>query len=145
MSKRINPIQKALYKKSRKQGKSKEQSLLDAGYSPVTARVQNKNLRVDKVGDAEIAQELKAKDITVDWVVEQLTLEITAPDAKASDRIRVKELLGKYINMFKDAQPSQTFVFAGDIVKDLPPLSVEQVKQAIDVTPDIPSTCATDP
>lgn len=100
--KHIDKIKKHKYKQARLQGKTIEQSLKDAGYSDKTARHKNSSLSVARVGDKEILDKMLAKDITVDWIVDQLIQELSAPDAKASDRVRVKELLGKYIKMFQD-------------------------------------------
>jgi len=121
--KNIDPIKKAKYKSARKQGNSIVQSLKDAGYSNSVAHKSSDNTVV-KVCDQEIVNELRAKDITVDWVVQQLSNELLAPDCRASDRIRVKELLGKYINMFKDNSLQVYNPVFNLVLDDLPPLPV---------------------
>lgn len=110
MPKQIDKIRKAKYKVSRLQGNSIVQSLRNSGYSEGVARKSSFN-GVVKVSEQELMNEFKASNISVEWVIEQLTQELTQPDCKASDRIRVKELLGKYLNMFKDTQIQQISVF----------------------------------
>jgi len=101
----LDKIRKAQYKQSRLSGKSKARSLLDAGYRESTAYHDAKNNALVKTCEQELMEEVKANEITVEWVIEGLTKELLAPDAKAADRIRVRELLGKYLKMFQDAQP----------------------------------------
>ena len=132
MPKQVDKIRKAKYKASRLQGNSIAQSLRDAGYSEGRARISSGNTIV-KVSEPEIMNEIKASDITVEWVVNRLTQELVAPDAKASDRIRVSELLGKYLNMFKDTQNTQVIVFNDDITRDLPPIDISQEKPSGDI------------
>ena len=40
-------------------------------------------------------------------MVNRLTQELGAIDCKASDRIRIAELLGRYLNMFRDNVTAQ--------------------------------------
>lgn len=126
MPKQVDQLKKERYKKARLQGKSIVSSLEQAGYAESTAR-QSSFVTASKQGEAELMAQVKASDITVDWVVNQLTKELVSKDAKASDRIRVSELLGKYLNMFKDSQSTQVIVFNEDITKDLPKLVVTPV------------------
>ena len=122
--KQIDKLRKAKYKQSRLRGNSIAQSLRDANYTEGTARKSSAN-GVAKVSEQELMNEIKAKDITVDWVIDQLTKELGMPDCKASDRIKVKELLGKYLNMFKDNNIQQVAVF-------LDPTMQEDAKKVID-------------
>lgn len=121
MSKQIDPIKKARYKQARLSGKDKKNSMLEAGYALSTA-IQSPSMTVVKQSELEIASELKAKDITVEWVIEGLSKELTAEDSKASDRIRARELIGKWLNIFKDIQIQNNTVFTNDMIKDLPPI-----------------------
>jgi len=123
MGYKVDPIRTALVKKARLEGKTKAQALRDAGYkeSAIIGNVTRKKTIIN--ADREILAEMKAKDINVDWVVNQLTKELGLPDCKASDRIRVKELLGKYLGMFKDNNITQVAVFNGlteQDIRDLP-------------------------
>lgn len=124
MSNKLDPLKKERYKQSRLQGKNKAQSMLDVGCAKTTAYHDSKDSVLVKTCEQELMNEVKASDITVEWVVNQLTKELVAPDAKASDRIRVSELLGKYIAMFNDNKPLQVNLFTGDMLKDLPPIDV---------------------
>jgi len=120
LSKQIDPIKKAKYKISRKRGKSITQSLKDAGYAIGSAEGRNSDLSVVKVGDKEILNELMAKDVTVEWVINKLGTELAAIDAKASDRVRILELLGKWLQMFKDNEAKQTIaIFDGALIEKL--------------------------
>ena len=123
MPKQIDKLKKEKYKQSRLEGKSIKGSLLEAGYSEGHARRSSSN-KIVKEGETEIMNEVKASDITVEWVVNRLTQELVAPDAKASDRIRVSELLGKYLNMFKDNNTVNVALFDNSMLKDLPPIDV---------------------
>jgi phage terminase small subunit len=124
--KQVDKLKKAKYKKARLEGNSIAQSLRNAGYSEGTAQVSSDNAVV-RQAEPELMAMVKASDITIDWVVNRLTQELVAKDAKASDRIRVSELLGKYLNMFKDSQSTQVIVFNEDITKDLPKLVITPV------------------
>jgi len=122
--KRIDKLRKVKYKASRLQGNSIAQALRDSGYSEGVARKSSFNAVV-KVSEREIMNTLKASDLSVDWVVGKLNTELENIHAKSSDRVRILELLGKYLNMFKDANTTQTIVFTGDMIKDLPPIDIE--------------------
>lgn len=134
MPKQVDKLKAEKYKQARLEGNSIAKSLRDSGYAPSTAR-QSSFVTVAKQGEAELMAQVKASDITVEWVVNRLTQELVAPDAKASDRIRVSELLGKYLNMFKDTQNTQLIVFNEDITRDLPPIDISQAKPRDDTKP----------
>lgn len=121
--KQIDKLKKIKYKASRLQGKSIAGSLRDAGYSEGRARISSGNTIV-KVSEQELMNEVKANKVTVEWVIEGLTNELVAKDAKASDRIRVRELLGKYLKMFNDNNIQQTAIF-------LDTKAIEDAKQII--------------
>ena len=127
MPKQVDKIKKERYKQERLRGNSIAQSLQNSGYAPSTAR-QSSFVTVSKQGEAELMAQVKASDITVGWVIDRLTQELVAPDAKASDRIRVSELLGKYLNMFKDSTATQVNVNINDTIAKLK-------AKPIDVTP----------
>jgi len=107
MTDKLDKIKKARYKQERLKGNSKAKSYIAAGGAVSTAYHEIADTRLVNSCERELMEEIKAKDITVDWVINKLTSELVAPDAKASDRIRVAELLGKYINMFKEANVGQ--------------------------------------
>ena len=138
MSKQVDKLKKERYKQERLKGKSIVRSMINAGYAESTANQSSLNT-VSKQGETELMNQVKLGDITVEWVVNRLTQELVAPDAKASDRIRVSELLGKYLNMFKDSQNTSTIVFTGDIIKDLPPIDITEPPKAQEVSTNTPS------
>ena len=123
MPKQVDKIKKARYKQERLKGNSIVQSLKNSGYAPSSAKMSS-HLTVSKQGEAELMAQVKSSDITVELVVNRLTQELVAPDAKASDRIRVSELLGKYLNMFKDNTSVNIALFDSDMLKDLPPIDI---------------------
>ncbi len=138
MAKQIDKIKKIRYKASRLKGESIKQSLINAGYTEATAE-HSSSLGVVKCGEAEIMKELRAADVTVDWVVGKLNQELVNIHAKSSDRVRILELLGKYLNMFRDANPLQVSVFTGDMIKDLHPIPVDITPDNVDVSPCVPT------
>ena len=111
MTRGIDKQRLLAYKKARKLGKTKTEAMINAGYAVKTAEHKTGMTQLVKVGEQQLVEEFKATDISVDWVVNELVKELSAPDAKASDRIRVKELLGKHINMFKDQLLQQVALF----------------------------------
>lgn len=106
MAKQIDPIKKERYKQARLNGKDKKNSMLEAGYALNTA-IQAPGMSVVKQSEKELMEEVKASDISVEWVLNRLNTELSATDAKASDRIRIMELFGKYLNMFRDNVAAQ--------------------------------------
>jgi len=118
MAKQVDQLKKERYKQERLKGNSIVKSLENSGYAPSTAR-QSSFITASKQGEAELMAQVKSSDITVDWVVNRLTNELVAKDAKASDRIRVMELLGKYLNMFRDNNLQQVQVNVNDILSKL--------------------------
>jgi hypothetical protein len=126
MPKQIDPLKKIRYKQARLEGKDKKNSMIEAGYSPNTA-IHASQEEVVKSSEKELMAEIKASDISVEWVVKQLTKELVAPDAKASDRIRVSELLGKYISMFNDSKPLQVQFNINDTIERLRQPTLETI------------------
>jgi len=120
MPQSIDKVRAEKYKLARFKGKSVKQSLIEAGYSPAYASKSTANAVV-RVSEPEVQKAImKASEVTVEWVVNQLLKELVAPDAKASDRIRVAELLGKYLNMFKEAQTTTQIAIFQEVMKELP-------------------------
>jgi hypothetical protein len=145
MSKIPDPLKIEKYKQARLKGASKARALLEAGYKKTTAYHKASQTEVVKSCEPELIKEMKASEITVEWVVNQLLKELVAPDAKASDRIRVAELLGKYLNMFKEAQHTTQIAIFQDVTKDLPKIiePVEQIEAPLE-TPQLPSQLRAD-
>ena len=67
-AKRINPIRKRILKRELKKGNDAKNSMLKAGYKPNTAHNATQT-NIVKTCQEEISQELKAKDITVDYLI----------------------------------------------------------------------------
>jgi hypothetical protein len=110
MSRTVDPVKLRLYKVSRLKGKSKELSLIDAGCSVNTAHAQNKCLRLDKVGDAEIKALFDKKQITVDFVLENIQ-EVRRLAKEKQDYATVLQCdiaIGKYLAMFTDKTQNKT-------------------------------------
>lgn len=107
MPKNINPIRKALVKKSLLKGNSIRQALKDAGYAPGQQRGHNNTTTnpVVKSCIAEIERDI-TKEITVKSVLESLkhiqSLAISKGDF--STAARCEELCGKWLAMFTDKQ-----------------------------------------
>lgn len=96
----INPVRKAILKKELLNPKnSVKDSLLKAGYSPITAH-NSTNVKAVKICQAEIAVTLRAADITPDYVIELLAKELSATNA--ADRLTAIKMLGQFIAMFTD-------------------------------------------
>ena len=123
MAKQVDALKKLKYKVARLEGKSIKQGLLDAGYSAATASHSSLN-GVVKSSEPELADMVRASDISVDWVIGKLNKELVGIDAKPSDRVRILELLGKYLNMFRDNNTVNVALFDSSVLKDLPPLDV---------------------
>lgn len=103
MPKGINAIRKHKVKQAILKGKSYKQAMIDAGYKETTATKSTHN-KVVKVSQEEIMQELKEKDITVDFIIERLNKDrdLAINNKDYSVVVRVDELLGKIIGVFKD-------------------------------------------
>jgi len=127
VTKGIDNLKKIKYKQARLQGKSIRQGLRDAGYTEASAS-HSSGLGVVKCSEVVLEAMVKASDISVDWVVGKLNQELLNIHAKSSDRVRILELLGKYLNMFKDNQVTQVSIFQGLSDKDLPPIDITEVK-----------------
>lgn len=72
MPTKINPIRKALVKKSLLRGNSIRQALSDGGYAPGTQRGKNSTaMPVVKVCMEEILSDLKVSQITPQWLLDE--------------------------------------------------------------------------
>ena len=106
MPRTINPIRKALLKKSilRNKGKNIKGAMIEAGYAESTAKRSNANKSVQII-TAEIERDI-TKEITVKSVLESLkriqTLALSKGDF--STATRCEELCGKWLAMFTDKQ-----------------------------------------
>ena len=100
---KINPIRKSKVKSKLKSGMNAKQAMIEAGYSVNTAIKSTAN-KVVKVSQAEIAAELKASDVTVEFVLKRLNedRELALEKGDLSTATRVDELIGRYIAMFTD-------------------------------------------
>ena len=123
MPKQVDALKKLKYKVARLEGKNIKQGLLSAGYSSSTAHQSSTNAIV-KQCEPELQAMVKASDISVDWVIGKLNAELVGIDAKPSDRVRILELLGKYLNMFRDNTSVNVALFDSSMLKDLPPIDV---------------------
>lgn len=128
MTKQVDPLKKERYKQARLKGECKAKSLINAGGAVSTAYHDIKDNVLVNTCERELMTEVKAANVTVEWVIEGLASELTAKDSKSSDRIRVRELIGKWLNIFKDANNTQVNVFTKDMMTDLPPLGVVDTK-----------------
>jgi transposase len=108
MPKKINKLKKEKVKQALLQGKSIRQALRFAGYSEGTVHgnANSNTNRLVKACMEEIMTELKAKDVTVDVVIQRLNedRELARKKGDISTMTRVDELLGKYLAMFTDRQ-----------------------------------------
>ena len=106
MPKSINPIRKAKVKQSLLKGNSIANALRFAGYAPGTVRGKNNSTTtpVVKVCMDEIQRDLKEKDITIEYVLNNLKedRELALKKGDFSTVVRVDELLGKYLAMFTE-------------------------------------------
>ena len=112
MPRTLNPIRKALVKKSLLKGKPIREALKDGGYSEAYQRGHNNGTTnpVVKSCQEEIERDIK-KEITVETVLKQLTYiqSLAIQDKDFSTATRCEELKGKWLAMFTDKQEiSQT-------------------------------------
>jgi hypothetical protein len=123
MPKNINPIKLAKYKRARKQSKSIAQSLREAGAAESTAtHLNNRNIGLVKIGEEQLAQELRHSDITPDLMIKHFTEDRSLALAKGdlSTATRVDELMSKSIAMLTDkSEVSQTLVIKADEKEEL--------------------------
>lgn len=117
---KIDKVKKEIYKKARKEGKSKQDSLKLAGYATTTAEHSQNCTPLAIIGDQEILAE-RVKHITKDFVLSGLLEEAADLTNKASDRIRAKELLGKYLQLFQETRQQSIAIFnnTNDLENDL--------------------------
>lgn len=105
MSKGIDNIKRYKVKQSLLNGNTAKQALIEAGYSLNTA-THSTSESVIKVSQAEIIQELKQSEVTVEVVLQRLNEDRNLAQAKGdiATMTRVDELLGRYLAMFTDKQ-----------------------------------------
>ena len=110
-------------------GKDAKNSLLEAGYTPATAHKSTTN-KVVQVCYNELEAQAKAKQVTPEFVLSGLINNLTAEDAKAADRNKTYELLGKHLRLWNEqATGDKTAIFA-DILAALPGSSITLSTQA---------------
>ena len=99
----INPVRKALVKKSLLKGNSIRQALADGGYAPGTQRGNNNGTdnRLVKTCQQEIEQDIK-KQITVESVLKGLChiQDLATKHKDFSTAKGCEELKGKWLQMF---------------------------------------------
>lgn len=119
----INPIRKARVKRELLNPHNNiSEALIKAGYSEKSARGKSGAMKVVKVCQAEITQELLSADITVDLIITRLNQDRELAKAKGdiSTMTRADELLGKYLAMFVDKTENTTkLVIKPDEVSEL--------------------------
>ncbi len=94
------------YKNARRQNKSIEASLLEAGYTLKTARHRNGICKLAIIGEQQLAEEFDKSKVTVESVLKNLYEDRRLAEAKhdIATMTRVDELIGKYLAMFTDKQ-----------------------------------------
>lgn len=120
--KQIDRLKAEKYKQSRLKGNSIAKSMINAGSKETTAYHDAKGSRLVITCERELMDEVKSSDISVDWVIGKLNTELQSIHAKSSDRVRILELLGKYLNMFRDNQTTNVGIFglSSKDISDLP-------------------------
>ena len=116
----VDLVKKELYKKARLEGKNKEQSLKAAGYADTTASRCQNEVPLAKLGDSELCEEF-LRYAKVDIVLGNLLKEAQDLSNKPSDRIRAWELVGKYLQMFKEESKQGIAIFnnVNDLQQDI--------------------------
>ncbi len=104
----INPIRKARLKKELLNPKNSIiKAMKNSGYADSTAHRSSVNKSV-KICMAEIEEEFKLENVTVDSVLKDLELAkrlcISKKSKDLSSFVRACELVGKYLAMFTDKQ-----------------------------------------
>lgn len=91
------------------------QAMRDAGYSKSSARTST-----GKKGVMACKMRVLSRVLSGEQILSGLTSELVSPDARASDRIRVYELLGKHHKLWDTTQSTtQTAVFT-QIINEMP-------------------------
>lgn len=130
MAKKLDKLKKEIYKQERLKGNSIAKSMISAGCKETTAYHDSTNSSLVKTCEKELMEQVKASEVSVEWVIEGLTSELLAKDCRASDRIRVRELIGKYLNMFKDNNLQQVNIDISGVLDKLnnpKPINIEPV------------------
>jgi len=94
----IDPIRKILYKKARKEGKSKAKSLIEAKGSKKTAYHDIANSKLVITCEKELEREYRAKDITPDYLIKRTEAIIEKAENKGdfTNSHRGLENIGKW-------------------------------------------------
>lgn len=98
----VNPIKKHKVKEALKAGIDAKNAMIKAGYSPNTA----KHACVEKVvrdSQAEIIEEMRAKDITCDYLIKKTEAIITKADKKGdiTNQHRGIENIARFVGIDK--------------------------------------------
>ena len=104
MPKHIDKIRKEMVKSNKYKGYTDKEALLKAGYSKTTAEHHVGDIAVLKRVKEEIMEELRARDVTVDMVIQRLNEDRQLAKAKGdtATMTKVDELLGKYLAMWTE-------------------------------------------
>ena len=105
MSKQIDTLKRIKYKQGRKAGKSRVRALKDAGYSIASAEHHSHELGVVKCVEAELKKELKAKDITVDWLIKKTVgiMHQAETQGDFTNQHRGIENIGRFVGVDKSS------------------------------------------
>lgn len=108
MPKITNPVKIKKIREGIRLGKTDKQILLDAGFSVSTAN--HKQTEILKVEKSRIAKELRAADITADFIAKRLNedRDFARKKKDASTACRADELLGKMSAAFTDKTDNRT-------------------------------------
>jgi hypothetical protein len=71
---RLDPLRLEKYKTARLAGKKKSAALIAAGYTPISAKHHQNALPVAIRGEREIKEELRAKGLTTEHIIEKILL-----------------------------------------------------------------------
>lgn len=108
--KKIDKLKLRKYKVSRKKGKSKAESLRNAGYAKTTAEHCQGELTLVKLGEAEILREYDISQINTEYVLKHLMniIKLSISDNDKSNYNRAVESLGRHLAMFTDKTENKT-------------------------------------
>jgi hypothetical protein len=99
-----------LYKKERKQGGTIEGALLEAGCAPSTARHLNSNTKMAVIGERELREELRAKDVTIDYLVNNVDRVRDKAETKQdfTNTLRAYEGIAKFVGIGQEQHTNTT-------------------------------------
>ena len=114
------------------------QSAIKAGYSKHTAGVTaSKLLNTPNIKRAlEACNKVLAEEnaITTDYITSRLQTIVDGDKTTNSDKIRALELLGKWLNMWKDSTSTNIALFSDGAIDKLLSRRVDDKLQTLDVT-----------